>query len=214
LLLWAGPLRSGYEEGGRDYPIGFVRWTEQRNFEAVLDLLDAGAIDVAPLISHRFDLEQTDQAFALLTSNEPSLGIVLRYPGAMGAPAARLAERTVTISEPPSTPQTDAVVAFLGAGNYAGRVLMPAFKAAGAVMHRAVSRGGFNAVHFARKYGFAEAGTDDAATLSDPSIDTVVIATRHDMHARQVLAALRAGKHVFCEKPLCLTLDELGRDRG
>ena len=101
------------------------------------------------------------------------------------------------------------VVAFLGAGNYAGRVLIPAFKSAGAVLHTVVSGGGVSAVHFGKKFGFAHAATESSAALDSPDIDTVVIATRHDSHARQVLAALRAGKHVFCEKPLCLTSDEL-----
>jgi predicted dehydrogenase len=100
-------------------------------------------------------------------------------------------------------------VAFLGAGNYASRVLIPAFKAAGADLATVISSGGISAVHAGKKFGFREAATDVTGVLADASIDTVVIATRHDAHAAQVLEALRAGKHVFCEKPLCLTLDEL-----
>lgn len=100
-------------------------------------------------------------------------------------------------------------MAFLGAGNYAGRVLIPAFKAAGASLRTVVSSGGVSAVHYGKKHGFAQASTDGAAVLEDPTIDTVVVATRHVAHAHQVLSALRAGKHVFCEKPLCLTLEEL-----
>lgn len=206
-----GPGRydPSYEAGGQDYPIGFVRWTEQRNFEAVLDLMASGAIDVAPLISHRFDLDDTEAAFALLTSDEPSLGIMLRYAADAEADA-RLKLRTVAVGEPtPTRANGTPGVAFLGAGNYAGRVLMPAFKAGGAALHTAVSGGGFSAVHFARKHGFGQASTDQEAVLGDAAVDAVVIATRHDAHAGQVLAALRAGKHVFCEKPLCLTLDEL-----
>lgn len=202
-----GPGRydPSYEDGGQDYPIGFVRWTAQRNFEAVLDLMASGALDVAPLISHRFPVEQAADAFSLLSSDTPSLGILLQYrpeeaPG-------RLTERTVTLA--PSPAPGKASVAFLGAGNYAGRVLIPAFKSAGASLRTVVSSGGVSAVHFGRKHGFAQASTDGAAVLADPSVDTIVIATRHDAHARQVLGALRAGKHVFCEKPLCLTLDEL-----
>lgn len=203
-----GPGRydPAYEAGGRDYPIGFVRWTEQRNFEAVLDLMASGAIDVAPLISHRFDLAEADQAFGLLTSGETSLGILLRYRAQHGDDLAR---RTVPIGQAQPAEPAAASVTFLGAGLYAGRILMPAFKAAGARLHRAVSGGGFSAVHLARKHGFAEASTDEAESILDPAIDTLVVATRHDAHARQVLGGLRAGKHVFCEKPLCLTLDEL-----
>jgi predicted dehydrogenase/threonine dehydrogenase-like Zn-dependent dehydrogenase len=203
-----GPGRydPNYEDGGQDYPIGFVRWTEQRNFEAVLDLMASGALDVAPLISHRFPLERAEDAFDLLTSSEASLGILLEYK--TNQPAEQLTTRRVSLAPPP--PPGKATVAFLGAGNYAGRVLIPAFKAAGANLHSVVSGGGVSAVHFGKKFGFSEAGTDSEAVLEDSSIDTIVIATRHDAHARQVLAALRAGKHVFCEKPLCLTQDELG----
>lgn len=205
-----GPGRydPAYEEGGQDYPVGFVRWTEQRNFEAVLDLMASGQLDVAPLISHRFELAQVEAAYALLASKEPSLGIVLQYPAASGAAGAELMNRKVTLA-PQDARAGKGNVAFLGAGNYAGRVLMPAFKAAGANLHTVVSGGGVSAVHFGKKFGFAEASTDGAAVLADPAVDTVVIATRHDAHARQVLAALRGDKHVFCEKPLCLTLDEL-----
>jgi predicted dehydrogenase/threonine dehydrogenase-like Zn-dependent dehydrogenase len=200
-----GPGRydPAYEEGGQDYPIGFVRWTEQRNFEAVLDLMASGALDMAPLVSHRFDIERADNAFALLTSGQPSLGILLTYPAV--SPAS-LDARTVRLAPAPAP--APASVAFLGAGNYAGRILMPAFKMAGAHLATVVSGGGVTARHFARKHGFSEASTDSTAISGDPAIDTIVIATRHDAHAGQVLAALQAGKHVFCEKPLCLTLDE------
>jgi predicted dehydrogenase/threonine dehydrogenase-like Zn-dependent dehydrogenase len=201
-----GPGRydPAYEEGGQDYPIGFVRWTEQRNFEAVLDLMASGALDVVPLITHRFAIDEGEKAMALLTSGEPSMGIVLAYP--QPAADAPLARRIALGSSPA---KGKGVVGFLGAGNYAGRVLIPAFKKAGASLHSVVSSGGVSAVHFGKKFGFADAATEAAAVLDAPEIDTVVIATRHDAHAGQVLAALRAGKHVFCEKPLCLTLDEL-----
>lgn len=195
-----------YEEAGQDYPIGFVRWTEQRNFEAVLDLMASGALDIASLISHRFPLERAEEAFNLLTSGEPSLGIILAYKSETGE--ARSLNRTVTLSSP-RPPPGKAVVAFLGAGNYAGRVLIPVFKAAGAQLRTVVSNGGVSAVHFGTKHGFADASTDALEAITNPGIDTVVIATRHDAHANQILSALRAGKHVFCEKPLCLTLDEL-----
>lgn len=194
-----------YEEGGQDYPIGFVRWTEQRNFEAVLDLMASGALDVAPLVSHRFPIEQAADAFSLLASDTPSLGILLQYRP--DEAPERLSARTVALASSPAPGKAN--VAFLGAGNYAGRVLIPAFKAAGASLNTVVSSGGVSAVHFGRKHGFAQASTDGAAVLADPSVDTIVIATRHDAHAGQVLDALRAGKHVFCEKPLCLALDEL-----
>jgi predicted dehydrogenase len=141
---------------------------------------------------------------ALLTSDEPSLGILLTYPRSVEKTAP--ARRVVLGSQPA---RGKGVVGFLGAGNYAGRVLIPAFKAAGATLHTVVSGGGVSAVHFGKKYGFAEAATEVEAVLDNPDIDTAVIATRHNAHAQQVLAALKAGKHVFCEKPLCLTRGEL-----
>src|SRR5690606_28262104 len=202
-----GPGRydPAYEEGGQDYPVGFVRWTEQRNFEAVLDLMSSGRLDVKPLITHRFPLDQAVAAYKLLSGGEPSLGILIEYPrsSAAEAPATtvRLAAGQVA--------STKGVVTFLGAGNYASRVLMPAFKAAGAKLATVASGGGVSAVHHGRKHGFAEASTDASAAIASGSADAIVIATRHDSHARYVLEALRAGKHVFCEKPLCLTLEEL-----
>lgn len=205
-----GPGRydPAYEEDGHDYPPGFVRWTEQRNFEAVLDLMAAGRINIAPLISHRFEFEQAVEAYDLLSGKQPSLGIVLQYPGVTPQAGTDLDKRVVALSDV-VTAHGKASVVFLGAGNYAGRVLIPAFKAAGASLHTLVSAGGVSAAHHGRKHGFAKISTDAAAVLADPSADTVVIATRHDAHAAQVLAALEAGKHVFCEKPLCLALDDL-----
>ncbi|MDZ4729103.1 MAG: bi-domain-containing oxidoreductase, partial [Xanthomonadales bacterium] len=204
-----GPGRydSAYEEDGKDYPVGFVRWTEQRNFEAVLDLMASRALDVTPLISHRFTLERAGEAYALLTSNVPSLGILLEYPGPAAQSAGALAQRTITLSN--VSVKAKPSIGFLGAGNYGGRVLIPAFKATGASLQTLVSGGGVSAVHHGRKHGFMQASTDAAAVLSDPAIDAIVVATRHDSHARYVVESLQAGKHVFCEKPLCLTLEEL-----
>ncbi|WP_429911162.1 bi-domain-containing oxidoreductase [Glycocaulis sp.] len=205
-----GPGRydPAYEEGGQDYPVGFVRWTEQRNFEAVLDMMAAGTLDPSALISHRFGIEDGHKAMDLLASGEPSLGILLDYPQAEGDASSSMARR-VALGRDGEPSASAATIGVLGAGNYAGRVLIPAFKAAGAELHTLASGGGVSAVHFGRKFGFRQAVTDAAEILENPDISTVVIATRHDAHAGQVLAALRAGKHVFCEKPLCLTLDEL-----
>jgi hypothetical protein len=197
-----------YEEGGQDYPVGFVRWTEQRNFEAVMDLMASGQLDVAPLITHRFPLERAPEAYALLTSGEPWLGILLEYPAARAGFMQPAEARTVLLAPAALAPARGSL-AFLGAGNYAGRVLIPAFQKAGATLHAVVSAGGVSAAHYGRKFGFSKASTDESGSLADVAIDTVVVATRHNIHAGQVLAALRAGKHVFCEKPLCLTLDDL-----
>ena len=214
-----GPGRydPAYEEGGNDYPVGFVRWTEQRNFEAVLDMLATGALAVAPLVSHRFAIARAEEAYALVGGSTPSLGIVLEYPEEGGAATVR----TVAVAQRDSAPATSATavaaspssaaptLGFIGAGNYATAVLIPAFAASGARLHTVASAGGVSGVHAARKFRVANATTDTAALLADPAIDSVVVTTRHDSHARFVLAARDAGKHVFVEKPLCLTLDEL-----
>ncbi len=199
-----------YEDQGQDYPVGFVRWTEQRNFEAVLDMLADRRLDVAPLVSHRFDIARAQQAYAVVGGSEPSLGIVLHYPdSAPGDLAARRA-RVVPLPQAQAPGRADAPrVSVIGAGNYAGAVLIPAFKASGARLAQIASAGGVSSVHAGRKFGFAQATTDTDALLADADIDIVVISTRHDTHASYVQRALDAGKHVFVEKPLALTRDEL-----
>ncbi|HEX6364026.1 MAG TPA: bi-domain-containing oxidoreductase [Albitalea sp.] len=208
-----GPGRydPAYEEGGQDYPFGFVRWTEQRNFEAVLDMLADGRLDAGALVSHRFAIADAAAAYEVVGGAQPSLGIVLSYPPA-GTPAAeRALARTVPVAVAPRAGDAHAGVGFVGAGNYAGAVLIPAFRATGARLAAIASAGGVSSLHAARKFGFEQATTDADGVIADPSTDIVVISTRHDSHARFVLAARAAGKHVFVEKPLCLTLDELAR---
>ena len=197
-----------YEEQGQDYPVGFVRWTEQRNFEAVLDMLADGQLDVTPLISHRLGLAEAERAYAVVGGAEPSLGIVLEYPG---GDAARLRERGIAHTGHSSAlqPSTGATVSFIGSGNYATGVLIPAFKAAGAELVAVACSAGVSGVHAARKFGFARTTTDTDSLFTDPQTAALVITTRHDSHARLVLQGLAAGKAVFVEKPLCLTLEEL-----
>jgi predicted dehydrogenase/threonine dehydrogenase-like Zn-dependent dehydrogenase len=212
-----GPGRydANYEEKGQDYPVGFVRWTEQRNFEAVLDMMADSRLNVKPLISHRFAIEEAEKAYAVVGDSEPSLGILLTYP--LGASSAGLA-RTVNLPGPAAAAAPTRVagpaaprVSVIGAGNYAGAVLLPAFRAAGAGMRRIASSAGVTSVYLGRKFGFEQATTDTAALLADEGADAVVIATRHDTHAEYVLRALAAGKHVFVEKPLALREDDLAR---
>jgi predicted dehydrogenase/threonine dehydrogenase-like Zn-dependent dehydrogenase len=207
-----GPGRHdpSYESGGHDYPFGFVRWTEQRNFEAVLDMLADQRIDVKPLISHRIPVERAAEAYDLLVGSEPTLGILLEYADEDERPDPALSQRTVSLARMLPRAEGEVTVSFLGSGNYANGVLMPAFRSAPHVRLRsAASNGGVSGLHAGRKHGFAEATTDMAAVLADRALDAVVIATRHDSHAGYVIEALKAGKHVFVEKPLCLTLDEL-----
>jgi predicted dehydrogenase len=213
-----GPGRHDptYEGKGQDYPIGYVRWTEQRNFEAVLDTLADGRLDVTPLVSHRFALDHAEAAYNVVSGSEPSMGILLQYPAAEDKPNEVLRRSSVKLSSfsrPTSRAEVGnrgMVLAFVGAGNYATAVLMPAFKAAGAHFRVVASRSGVSGVHAGRKFGFEQTTTDTDSVLADLQIDAVIIATRHDSHARLVCQALKAGKHVFVEKPLALTLDQLG----
>ncbi len=198
-------------KGGNDYPLGFVRWTEQRNFEAVLEMMSSGRLDVRSLITHRFPFDEAPSAYELLAAGTtPYLGIVLEYSRQETRPDPA---RTVALGEPaaraPAVGQPR--VAFIGAGNYAGRVLIPIFSRSKARLTGIASSGGVTAAHFGRKFGFARATTDADALLAADDVDVVVITTRHDSHARFVISALEAGKDVFVEKPLGITADEIER---
>lgn len=209
-----GPGRydSNYEGKGFDYPVGFVRWTEQRNFEAVLDMMADRRLDMRPLISHRFAIDEAERAYDLISRGESSLGILLDYPTEAQKPEADLKRSTLPLARsvsPADSMGRQTTVAFIGSGNYSTAVLIPAFKEAGARLKTVASSGGVSGVHAGRKFGFQVSTTDTDTVFSDPQINTVVITTRHDSHARLVCQALNAGKHVFVEKPLALTLAEL-----
>jgi predicted dehydrogenase/threonine dehydrogenase-like Zn-dependent dehydrogenase len=201
-----GPGRydEEYEDKGKDYPIAFVRWTEQRNFEAILDLMASRAINVKPLVSHRFSIDDAKAAYEKL-DDRASLGIVLDYSS---TEEADLTNATVALSEQADFTAKKGNVAFIGGGNYASRVLIPAFKQAGANLTSIVTSGGISAVHHGKKNGFAKASTDMEQALNDTT-DTVVIATQHNLHAAQAIAALEKGKHVFVEKPLALNHSDI-----
>lgn len=212
-----GPGRydSNYEVKGQDYPVGFVRWTEQRNFEAVLDMMAGGRLDIGPLISHRFMLDDALKAYDLLSgASEPYLGILLRYPDnadvrqhTLVLPVDDIGRTTDASSEKHNTGKT--VLGVIGAGNYAGRVLIPALNKAGAHLHTLANSGGVNGTYYARKFGFSEITTDVSAMISNRALSAVVVATRHDSHARYACQALQMGKDVFVEKPLAINLVEL-----
>ncbi|MFM1882497.1 MAG: hypothetical protein RJA05_906, partial [Planctomycetota bacterium] len=205
-----GPGRydPNYEDKGQDYPFGFVRWTEQRNLEAVLDMMSDGRLDVKPLVSHRYSIEQALSAYEVVGGSEPSLGIVLSYPEAtIRQPTL---QRTVELRAAVGAPGAG-TVSFLGAGNYATAVLIKAFRDAGATLRTVASSGGVTGLHAGRKFGFERTTTDSSSLFSDAGTDAIVVTTRHDSHAGFVLQAIEAGKHVFVEKPLCLTMDEADR---
>jgi predicted dehydrogenase/threonine dehydrogenase-like Zn-dependent dehydrogenase len=202
-----GPGRydPNYEEKGQDYPYGLVRWTEQRNFEAVLDMMSSGQLDVKPLITHYFDFEDMQNAYGLLTTDKSALGILLQY---RSAPKSRHIE-TLELKSAAQFTAEKPIVGFIGAGNYASRILIPAFKKAGAQLHTISTSGGTNGVVHGRKAGFAKTTTDTQTMLCDPAVNTICIVTRHNSHAGFVCEALKAGKHVFVEKPLAINYEEL-----
>lgn len=211
-----GPGRydPAYEEGGQDYPVGFVRWTEQRNLEAVLDLMADGRLNVAPLITHRFPIEEAHKAYDVITGRERAMGIVLQYPQD-DIVGSRTLKHTIALKSPTAEGAAErshagsAVrIGVIGSGNYA-RVLLPAFKAAGVQFVTVASRFGITGLRAARNIDAEETTTDAATVLARKDIDAVVIATRHDSHARYVCQALAAGKSVFVEKPLVIGSDEL-----
>jgi predicted dehydrogenase/threonine dehydrogenase-like Zn-dependent dehydrogenase len=210
-----GPGRydPSYEEGGHDYPVGFVRWTEQRNFEAVLDMMADGRLDVAPLISHRFQIADASAAYEAVSGSEPSLGILLTYPSVMELPVADLTRRTVMLSkteyEFPGVPRGQTRLGFIGAGNYATGMLIPAFLNTSAKLVAVASSAGVTGVNAGERFGFERTTTDTRSIFEAIDINSIVIATRHDSHAAMVCQALDAGKHVFVEKPLALTFSEL-----
>jgi predicted dehydrogenase/threonine dehydrogenase-like Zn-dependent dehydrogenase len=203
-----GPGRydPAYEEGGHDYPLAFVRWTEQRNFEAVLSMLASGRLDVGPLVTHRHAFEDAPAAYAALSDDKGTLGIVLTYGHDV---EARHIRKVVLQPSVPRHGAGKAVMGFIGAGNYASRMLIPAFRAGGAVLHCIASSGGVSGVVHGRRAGFAEAASDAGAVIADPALNTIAIVTRHNSHARFTAQALKAGKNVFVEKPLALTREEL-----
>lgn len=206
-----GPGRydANYEERGQDYPFGYVRWTEQRNFEAVLDMMSDGRLDMMPLISHRFSILEAEKAYELVGGSGPSLGILLEYPSVQLVKEARTVRFGSSHAISPFQKLGEKSVSFIGSGNYATAVLMPAFKAAGARLRSVASSAGVSGVHAGRKFFFEETTTDTDRLFTDAETDAIVVTTRHDSHARFVIQALQAGKHVFVEKPLCLTLEEL-----
>jgi len=204
-----GPGRydSSYEESGNDYPLGYIRWSEGRNFEAVVDLMAKDTLKVKPLITHRFPIEKATQAYDVITGKkkEPFLGVLLTYPeGKMKE------ERKVVF--PVSSFASSSVVKLgvLGAGNFANAILLPALKKAGDIeLIGIASSGGLHAQHSGKKFGFKYATSSDEEIINDPNINTVAILTQHDSHAELAVKALEAGKHAFVEKPLAINSEQL-----
>jgi predicted dehydrogenase/threonine dehydrogenase-like Zn-dependent dehydrogenase len=212
-----GPGRydSAYEQMGIDYPIGYVRWTETRNMEAFLKLLADCKLDLHPLVTHRFPIARAHSAYDLITGkmHEPFLGVLIAYPeDADDSRHVNMPDLKRPLSDHPAASRIPIRIGLLGAGSFATSTLLPAIKRVGGVeMVVAGAANGSHARYAATKFGFRSCATDEQEILSNPAVNTVVIATRHHLHASQVITALQAGKHVFCEKPLCLNEAELGR---
>lgn len=204
-----GPGRYdvNYEENGQDYPLGYIRWTEGRNFEAVVDLMSKGKLQVKPLITHRFSIDQGVKAYDVITgkTKEDFLGVVLTYPdGKMKE------ERKITFPSIANRQSSIVKLGVLGAGLFANSVLLPAIKKTDNIeLVGIASSGGLHAQHSGKKFGFKYATSDDDELINDPSVNAVAILTRHDSHADLVVKALKAGKHVFVEKPLAINSEQL-----
>jgi predicted dehydrogenase/threonine dehydrogenase-like Zn-dependent dehydrogenase len=204
-----GPGRydASYEENGNDYPIGYIRWTEGRNFQAVVDLMGSGKLKVQPLISHRFPIEDAATAYEVITGKkkEPFLGVLLTYPdGKMKE------ERKITFSSLVLRPQSSVKLGVLGAGLYANATLLPIIKNnKDFELVGIASSGGLHAQHSGKKFGFQYATSSEDEIINDPNINTIAILTRHDSHADLVVKSLKAGKHVFVEKPLAINSNQL-----
>ncbi len=205
-----GPGRHDpdYEEHGRDYPLAYVRWTEGRNIEAFLELLAAGRIDVNPLITHRFPIDDAQRAYQLISGDtrEPYLAVLLTYD--TESEVIRRIDNPAAVRK--AAAGTGRVgIGLIGAGGYAQKVLLPNFKAAGAEFCSIASASGVSARDVGTKFGFARFLSDGQTVISDSQANLIVIATRHDSHAELARLALEVGKHVFVEKPLALDDAEL-----
>jgi predicted dehydrogenase len=201
-----GPGRGDplYEDLGQDYPLGHVRWTAQRNMEAVLDLIAQGKLPVERLTSHRFPIERAAEAYDLITTGAPVVGAIIEYPSPPEAPRRRLDLGTKVRG------RGGLGVSLVGAGNYARLMMLPSLGRLEGLRFRGLCTArGLNAEHSGRGAGFAFATTSVDEVMDDPDTHAVFVATRHDLHAELVVRALRAGKAVFVEKPLCIRRDEL-----
>ena len=203
-----GPGRydPNYEDRGMDYPAAYVRWTQQRNIQSVIDLMAGGWLNVEPLVSHRFEIEKAADAYELIEKNsEPYLGVVLNYPEFSGdAPSNKISLNA------PKPADGKIRYGVFGAGNFARMVMLPAIGKCSSFHPVTIcSAKGVTGTHSGNLGHFENSATDEDAIFEDDSISTVFSLTRHDQHARHVLKAIENGKNIFVEKPLCMTTDEL-----
>lgn len=200
-----GPGRydESYEEKGHDYPIGYVRWTEKRNFEAVLSALEKGQLSVAPLITEVVPINDFNQVYGNMSSSK-SIASILKYDDVL----EKQFFNTVKLLEKNFSKQ-NGVVGIIGAGNFTGSTILPSLNKINASVKFIASSKGLSGTTLAKKFGVSNSTTDYKEILKDSEVDIVFITTRHNAHASQVIESLNAGKHVFVEKPLALNNKEL-----
>ena len=202
-----------YEEQGLDYPIGYVRWTLNRNMESVLTLMSEKHLSIKPLITHRFPITKALEAYDLITGKkkEKYVGIVIQY--AEAAAPQKLREKVETQPQRVRSPGNRIVAGFIGAGNFAQSYLLPFLPEAGVHLRGVATSSPVNAQSVGKKFGFEFSTTNPQEILDDDAINTVFVDTRHDSHARYVVEAMKRGKNVYVEKPLAIKPEELGKIR-
>lgn len=201
-----GPGRydDNYEQKGQDYPVAFVRWTEKRNFEAILSAIESGQLDVASLITERVPLAEYSRIYENMSGSSSIIASLLVYEDNVDtSPVVTVTERSFSRGK--------GIIGVVGAGNFTSATLLPALKLLDAQLKYIVSAGGLSSTALAKRAGFACAATDYKQVLEDDEVDLIMITTRHDLHASMVIESLEAGKSVFVEKPLCLNQEELTR---
>lgn len=191
-----------YEQKGQDYPLPFVRWTEKRNFEAILQAISSKALRLQDLITERVPLDDYQKIYGDMTANK-SIASILVYPEKNEAPL-----KSISISSHPFVPG-NGTVGIIGAGNFTSAMILPSLRKTAANLKYIASSGGLSGTILAKKFSVAKSTTDYQVILEDPEVDLVIVSTRHNAHAKMVIESLEVGKHVFVEKPLALTQDEL-----
>lgn len=198
-----GPGRydSRYEEDGLDYPLAYVRWTEQRNMESFLALISKGHINLKPLVTHQFEIDEAEKAFDIVVgkTQESHIGILLRYPDHGTKTQTKFLVKELTREKTATV-----ITGFIGAGSFAQSYLIPNAKSRGVQLHTVTNARGITSKNVAQKFGFAFSSSSSDDVVNSSEINTVFIATPHNSHAKLVSAALHAGKHVFVEKPLAI----------
>lgn len=202
-----GPGRydDHYELKGNDYPVAFVRWTEKRNFEAILKLIENDKIDVKNLISHRYEFSDALEAYDTILNNSDSLGVVLNYENR----TKNFEQRIIINNETSTIPKKKPSIGIIGAGSYTSSTLLPNLHNLNCELHSIVSTNGIKANHLGRKYDFSEVLTDSDLVVNNGDIDALIVTTQHDTHADFVVKAINANKSIFIEKPLAINPEQL-----